>query len=42
MEILDGADEWARLSVASEGAPIQIGQAHPHGEWVEIWDQARP
>jgi hypothetical protein len=42
MEVLDKADDWARLSVAAEGAPVQIGQAHPHGEWVEIWDQARP
>jgi hypothetical protein len=42
MEILDKADDWARVSVGSEGTPVQIGQAHPHGEWVEIWDQARP
>jgi hypothetical protein len=42
LELLANADEWARVSVADHGALVQIGQAHPHGEWVELWDQARP
>jgi hypothetical protein len=42
MEVLDKEDDWAQLSVAGEGALVTIGQAHPHGEWVELWDQARP
>ncbi len=42
MEVLDKEDDWARLSVASEGTPARIGQAQPHGEWIELWDQARP
>lgn len=42
MEVLDKEDEWARLAVSSEGSLVNIGQAHPHGEWVELWDQARP
>ena len=36
MEILDRADEWAKVSVAGAGVPVPIGQAHPHGEWVEF------
>ena len=42
MEVLDKEDDWARLSVATVGTLERIGQAHPHGEWVETWDQARP
>lgn len=42
MEVLNKDDDWALLGVASEGALSPIGQAHPHGEWVELWDQARP
>ncbi len=42
LELLANADEWARVSVANQGPLVQIGQAHPHGEWVELWDQARP
>ena len=42
LELLANADEWARVSVAEHGPLVQIGQAHPHGEWVELWDQARP
>jgi hypothetical protein len=42
MELLASSDEWARVSVSDHGPPVEIGQAHPHGEWVELWDQARP
>jgi len=42
LELLANADEWARVSVTDHGPLVQIGQAHPHGEWVELWDQARP
>lgn len=42
MEVLDKEDDWSRLAVADEGALVSIGQAHPHGEWVELTDQARP
>jgi hypothetical protein len=42
LELLANANEWARLSTSNHGPLVQIGQAHPHGEWVEFWDQARP
>jgi len=42
MEVLDKEDDWARLEVGSEGTLARIGQAQPHGEWIELWDQARP
>ena len=36
MELLDVEDDWARLAVARGPQLIEVGQAHPHGEWVEI------
>ena len=42
MEVLDKEDDWARIAVVQTGSLVSIGQAHPHGEWVELWDQARP
>ncbi len=43
-EGLDDGDDWARLVVDDGSGPRTVGQAHPHGEWVEIYgaDQARP
>lgn len=40
MEGLNKADDWARLAVDSGDGMKQVGQAHPHGEWIEIY--ARP
>ena len=43
MEVLDKNDDWARLVVDDGSGPKQVGQAHPHGEWVELFEaQARP
>ena len=36
MELLDVEDDWARLAVARGPQLIEVGQAHPHGEWIEI------
>lgn len=41
MEVLDKDDDWARLIVDDGAGPRQVGQAHPHGEWVEMFE-ARP
>ncbi len=40
MESLNRADDWARLAVDSGHGMKQVGQAHPHGEWIELY--ARP
>lgn len=39
-ELLPRSDHWARLFVDDGSGPREIGQAHPHGEWVEFY--ARP
>jgi hypothetical protein len=37
MELLEVDDEWAKLAV-SDGPELRpVGQAHPHGEWLELW-----
>jgi len=38
MEALDKNDDWARLVVNDGFGPREIGQAHPHGEWVELFE----
>ncbi len=38
MEVLDKADDWARLCAGSGLELPQVGQAHPHGEWIELWE----
>jgi hypothetical protein len=38
MEALDKNDDWARLVVNDGSGPREIGQAHPHGEWVELFE----
>ena len=39
-ELLARSDDWTRLSVDDGSGPREIGQAHPHGEWIELY--ARP
>ncbi len=39
-EVLAAGDEWVTLSVDRGAGLAQIGQAHPHGEWIELY--ARP
>lgn len=39
-ELLAAGDEWVTLAVDRGSGLIQIGQAHPHGEWVDLY--ARP
>lgn len=39
-EILAAGDEWVTLAADSGRGLAQIGQAHPHGEWIELY--ARP
>jgi hypothetical protein len=37
MDILERSDDWAQLVVDDGGGARTVGQAHPHGEWVEIY-----
>lgn len=39
-EILAAGDEWVTIAADSGRGLAQIGQAHPHGEWIELY--ARP
>lgn len=36
-EILDEADDWAGLVVDDGSGASTVGQAHPHGEWIELY-----
>jgi hypothetical protein len=37
MDVIDKTDDWAQLLVDDGSGLRNVGQAHPHGEWVEIW-----
>ncbi len=37
MEVIDQSDDWARLVVDDGSGPVTVGQAHPHGEWIELY-----
>jgi hypothetical protein len=37
MEVFDEGDDWARLVVDGGSGPETVGQAHPHGEWIELF-----
>jgi hypothetical protein len=37
MESLDKADDWAQLVVDDGSGATVVGQAHPHGEWIELY-----
>jgi hypothetical protein len=37
MDVIDKADDWAHLLIDDGSGLRNVGQAHPHGEWVEIW-----
>lgn len=39
-EILAAGDEWVTIAADAGRGLAQIGQAHPHGEWIELY--ARP
>jgi hypothetical protein len=30
-------DRWPKVSVDEGSGEVMIGEAHPHGEWVELW-----
>jgi hypothetical protein len=36
MEAIDKRDDWAVLAVDDGSGPRRVGQAHPHGEWIEL------
>jgi hypothetical protein len=38
MEALDKNDDWARLVIDDGSGPKQVGEAHPHGEWIDLID----
>jgi len=35
-EFIDKDDDWARLRVGSGRGLVDLGRAHPHGEWVDL------
>jgi hypothetical protein len=35
-EFIDKEDDWARLGVGSGRELVDLGRAHPHGEWIEL------
>lgn len=37
MELFDASDDWARLVVDDGSGLKTVGQAHPHGEWIELF-----
>ncbi len=37
MEAIDKIDDWARLTIDDGSGPRGVGQAHPHGEWIELF-----
>jgi hypothetical protein len=37
MEVIDESDAWARLIVDDGSGPVEVGQAHPHGVWIELY-----
>lgn len=37
MDSLDKSDDWAQLVVDDGSGPRTVGQAHPHGEWIELY-----
>lgn len=37
MEALDLANDWAQLVVDDGSGVTVVGQAHPHGEWIELY-----
>ncbi len=36
-EALDEPDDWAGLVVDDGSGATVVGQAHPHGEWIELY-----
>lgn len=36
MDVVEKSDDWARLTVDHGNGLRVVGQAHPHGEWVEL------
>ena len=40
MEAIVKKDDWAKLHIGSSPDLEEVGQAHPHGEWIELY--ARP
>ncbi len=37
MEVLVKTDDWARVAIDDGSGWEEVGQAHPHGEWVEFF-----
>lgn len=36
-EFIDKNDDWAKLGVDSGDGYREVGQGHPHGEWIELY-----
>jgi hypothetical protein len=36
LELMHMEDDWARLEVGDELELVELGRAHPHGEWVHL------
>jgi len=37
MELFDASDDWARMVTDDGTGGRVVGQAHPHGEWIELF-----
>jgi hypothetical protein len=37
MELFDASEDWARMVIDDGTGPKTVGQAHPHGEWIELF-----
>ena len=37
MELFDASDDWARMVIDDGTGSKTVGQAHPHGEWIELF-----
>ena len=35
-EFIDKNDDWARIEVGSGRGLVDLGRAHPHGEWIDL------
>ncbi len=42
MEVLIKRDDWARLIVDDGSGAKHVGEAHPHGDWIELYPSYAP
>ena len=42
MEVLIKRDDWARLVVDDGSGATDVGEAHPHGDWIDLYPSYAP